>query len=276
MMSSTQISVELINQLLGIMADEAADFELLQEKMRVHLARCAETIQNGDRVAQTSASVEASRYGGVAVAAAMANGSTVAIKAAAAILPAILKGAQRASRVRISSNIGRADPKTLEEFLEEIERFADSERITRKKWLERAVTAALVGIAKQWLTYEEAFGKWDLFRNAFLDSYASFRKEIYKRELESRTHDPSEPLVTFIHGIVGYYDEIGGNKTEVKKVKRVNNQIKTDYRRLLRGRQITPLKELSKVVPWMQMIILRDRLYRPSPQAEWSIDRSLA
>ena len=57
-------------------------------------------------------------------------------------------------RVRIFLNIGHDGPKTLVDFLEEIERFADSEKITRKKWLDRAVTAAVVGIAKQWLTYE--------------------------------------------------------------------------------------------------------------------------
>lgn len=182
-----------------------------------------------------------------------------------------------APRLPLPSYHGHADEKTPNEFLSELERFGVAQNIEPNDVVLRVVPVALTGAAQRWWEFMGGFTEWTLFKEALQTEFGSVNyTTLLKRELDARSQHPAEPLSAYVQAIAGYYDRIGERVDEATKLKRVLDQMHPEFRRFIRGHTYTSLRELVEAGPQIQAEILRDRLYRPPPPADWSIERSLA
>jgi hypothetical protein len=180
-------------------------------------------------------------------------------------------------RIALPTYQGYADGKTPSEFLAQLTRFANSQGMTHAELLARAVPVALTDAALRWWSFVGGFTEWDTFKEALQREFGAVNyRELLKRELDSRTQHPAEPLSAFIQIIASYYDKINEEVTEEEKIERVIRQMHPEFRREIGGRNFANLQEMAKAAPDIQKNILIDRQYRPPPPAAWSIEPTLA
>lgn len=181
------------------------------------------------------------------------------------------------AKLPIPSFQGHSDPKTPNEFIDEVTRFGSSQGLNNEQLLHRVIPVALTKHALRWWTFSGGFETWNSFVKAFhLEFGATNYTILLRRELEARTQHPDEPLSSFVQAIAGYYDKIGDATTEEEKINRVCRQLHPEFRRLVDPKKFKTLKELASAGPTIQAEILQDRMYRPPPPADYSVEPTLA
>lgn len=172
---------------------------------------------------------------------------------------------------------GHADSRTPQEFIEEVERFRTTQGLSREETLAKVIPFALQKNALRWWNFYGGFEDWDKFVQALQKEFgATSYKQLLRRELDARTQHPDEPLSAFVQSIAGYYERIGDNVTEDTKLDRVFHQMHPEFRRVTDRKNFKTLRELATAAPDLQAEILRDRMYRPPPPREFSVEPSLA
>ena len=146
---ATEVPTEVLVNLLGLTAEEAADPAIVRERLEHRLTAQPDPQPDGGQQAGEAAG----NIGRLDAAAAEHNTATIAAK-----LPAMLKSALRTLGVKLPIYEGHGDVLSPTEFIAELERYAASEGIKKNALLDRAVPTALKGRAQR-LSRNPAFSR---------------------------------------------------------------------------------------------------------------------
>lgn len=258
---SVNLPAELLSNLLGLSLEELKEHERVEELLRHRLAPAGSTGSPGGSTQGTFGS------SGQPDEAAGARGEGPREAPRPTWSPASLP---------MPKYEGFEDKKTPAQFISECERYARSQGFEPAVLLERAMLTALERSAYEWWDFTKGFTDWKTFCKALQAEFgAANYKEMLRREMEARTQAPQEPLASYIRKMYGYFQQLD-DVTEADMVRRTVAQMHPDCHRLLHGRTFSTFTELAEAAPQVQAALLQERLYRPPPPAEWSIEPSLA
>jgi hypothetical protein len=113
--------------------------------------------------------------------------------------------------------------------------------------LANVVSTCLEGPAYVWFRSEikdSPFLDWNDFKTRVLREFQGWGYEIdLRRNLDSRTQGPDEPLTVFIQVIQEYYERLNTNASQEEIVTRIKRQIHPEFLRVLHGKPFNTMRE---------------------------------
>ncbi|KAG0422757.1 hypothetical protein HPB47_001450 [Ixodes persulcatus] len=161
---------------------------------------------------------------------------------------------------------GFEDRQTPESFLERLESFCLITGVTIEDRLCQVVLTTLEKSAKLWWRFAGGFDNWDDFKVSFLAEFAPIDgKRRLKEELKLRMQHPHKNLKQFIYVISEYFDRIGDDVPDIKKVECAVRQMHPQLQDLAAGMELANLKELAKSADVLMKKAWRRLQYKPPP-----------
>ena len=172
----------------------------------------------------------------------------------------------KSSDLPIPKYSGPNDHKTPFEFVLELEKYRAIKGLTEQQMLDHILPLALTQDAYNWHRYERPFVSWEDFTRRFRNDFQAVGYlDSIRKEMETRTQAPDEPLSAFIRVIRGYYERLGEPFHEREIVARVLRQMHPVYRQSLSTRDIRTLRDLKIAAQDAQELLKSFITYKPPP-----------
>ncbi|XP_049268998.1 uncharacterized protein LOC125757433 [Rhipicephalus sanguineus] len=172
---------------------------------------------------------------------------------------------------------GYDDPKSVADFLEEMDRYVRATGASEAHVMARILPLALRDAAGRWWRLQTPFTTWAEIEQRFREEFLPPGYELrVQRELELRTQHPDESLLEYVRTMQELHRRAAPTASERDQVARVIRQSHLRFRPFLYGRTFETLEHLAREASGVQDALLTDSTYVPPPAPQSALEPSLA
>lgn len=172
---------------------------------------------------------------------------------------------------------GYDDPKSVADFLEEMDRYVRATGASEAHVMARILPLALRDAAGRWWRLQTPFTTWAEFEQRFREEFLPPGYELrVQRELELRTQHPDESLLEYVRTMQELHRRAAPTASERDQVARVIRQSHPRFRPFLYGRTFETLEHLAREARGVQDALLAESTYVPPPAPQSALEPSLA
>ncbi|XP_049271310.1 uncharacterized protein LOC125758311 [Rhipicephalus sanguineus] len=172
---------------------------------------------------------------------------------------------------------GYDEPKSVADFLEEIDRYVRATGASEAHVMARIRPLALRAAAGRWWRLQTPFTTRAEFEQRFREEFLPPGYELrVQRELELRTQHPDESLLEYVRTMQELHRRAAPTASERDQVARVIRQSHPRFRPFLYGRTFETLEHLAREARGVQDALLAESTYVPPPAPQSALEPSLA